>query len=938
MISFSLALLARGQRKYIMISPVTDKLNNQPSGWGRLAAWLAKATQVGQCLAARVTVGGAANALALMVWSGVCLSSFSAEPLPPPIAEVGGAGEVVNNARVTPFILVVKTDQMDEKKPPVAVGEADDQKTKKTPSGKPFLTSGPNQFRLPLHPFAHYDFTIRWGDGTTQVVRSDVPDDQLVIDEAWLAQVKKGLDQPVTLDFENVPDDLDDFRRIDDNEYETERCLRYLLKNAGMDLCGQIFIDPKVLASGGLDMVRSRKLWFEAMKLSDVFEQLTKVSGLTYLLHDRALVIAEHKDLPTLVCPQHTYAQAGTYRIEITENVRGGFPLIYFNSCFESTDPNTLFPQMQFNDGYDCVKVMDLAQWGSNTWMSMNRAFSGCVNMTISASDGGTALTGTVVDFNKAWLGCRGLINFPLLNTSAATQFNDTWKGCAGLTSFPMLNTSAVTTFLYTWSGCSGLTSFPLLNTVAGTDFEDAWSGCSSLTSFPLLNTSAGTTFLNTWSGCSGLTSFPLLNTSAGTCFVGTWERCSGLTSFPLLNTSAGTDFGAAWCECSGLTSFPLLNVSAGTEFSLAWHNCRGLTSFPLLDTSAGTDFGSAWYGCSGLTSFPLLNTVAGARFSGAWLECSSLTSFPLLNTSAGTYFGSAWSGCAGLMSFPLLNTSAGTDFKYAWYECSGLRNFPLLNTVAGTDFSGAWRECSGLTSFPLLNTSAGTNFSCAWSGCSVLTSFPLLDTSAGTDFGSAWQGCSGLTSFPLLDTSAGTDFSGAWAGCSGLTSFPLLDTSAGTNFGSTWRGAWIHCRGLTSFPLLNTSAGINFTFAWYGCSGLTSFPLLDTSAGTYFIGAWGDCSGLKSFPLLNFGNMEKAEACFSGVTFTSASYGELLANIAALNNITKVKFAGGFSKAQGLIGIQAREKLIKKLGWTIIDGDTVKSVSPALPQEANDL
>jgi hypothetical protein len=93
----------------------------------------------------------------------------------------------------------------------------------------------------------------------------------------------------------------------------------------------------------------------------------------------------------------------------------------------------------------------------------------------------------------------------------------------------------------------------------------------------------------------------------------------------------------------------------------------------------------------------------------------------------------------------------------------------------------------------------------------------------------------------------------------------------------------------------------------------------------------------LTNFPLLNFGKMETAVKCFSGVTFTSASYGELLTNIAALNKASNVEFDGGLSKAQGLIGIQAREKLMKELGWTIYDGDHLKPAPqgavPAKPQ-----
>ena len=114
---------------------------------------------------------------------------------------------------------------------------------------------------------------------------------------------------------------------------------------------------------------------------------------------------------------------------------------------------------------------------------------------------------------------------------------------------------------------------------------------------------------------------------------------------------------------------------------------------------------------------------------------------------------------------------------------------------------------------------------------------------------------------------------------------------------------------------------------------------LLNISAGTEFSRAWSGRRGLKSFPLLSFAKMEKAKECFSGVTLTSVSCGELLANIAALNKAINVEFDGGFSKAHGLIGIQAREKLTKKLGWTIYDGGHLKPKSapehaaPAEPQ-----
>jgi surface protein len=61
----------------------------------------------------------------------------------------------------------------------------------------------------------------------------------------------------------------------------------------------------------------------------------------------------------------HNFGVAGTYTIRI----RGSFPRIYFNG------------------GGDRLKILSVDQWGDIAWTSMNYAFSGCSNLTITASD-----------------------------------------------------------------------------------------------------------------------------------------------------------------------------------------------------------------------------------------------------------------------------------------------------------------------------------------------------------------------------------------------------------------------------------------------------------------------------------------------------------------------------------------------------------------------
>ena len=61
----------------------------------------------------------------------------------------------------------------------------------------------------------------------------------------------------------------------------------------------------------------------------------------------------------------HTYATAGNHTVTIT----GTFPRIYFN-----------------NRG-DRTKILEVKQWGSQAWTSMEKAFYGCSKLNITATD-----------------------------------------------------------------------------------------------------------------------------------------------------------------------------------------------------------------------------------------------------------------------------------------------------------------------------------------------------------------------------------------------------------------------------------------------------------------------------------------------------------------------------------------------------------------------
>ncbi len=99
----------------------------------------------------------------------------------------------------------------------------------------------------------------------------------------------------------------------------------------------------------------------------------------------------------------HDYQTAGTYNVCI----RGTFPQIYFN-----------------NDG-DKEKILDVKQWGTIQWRSMQRAFFGANNLDVTATD--TPNLTTVTNMEAMFSGTSSLVgnaSFNNWNTSNIVNFS----------------------------------------------------------------------------------------------------------------------------------------------------------------------------------------------------------------------------------------------------------------------------------------------------------------------------------------------------------------------------------------------------------------------------------------------------------------------------------------------------------------------------------
>ncbi len=158
--------------------------------------------------------------------------------------------------------------------------------------------------------------------------------------------------------------------------------------------------------------------------------------------------------------------------------------------------------------------------------------------------------------FVSTWRNCSALTSFPSINTGAGTDFSDTWNNCDGLTSFPALDFSSGVTFSSTWDGCDGLTSFPSVDVSSGESFDFCWNNCDALASFPALNMSSATDASSAWRNCVALESFGAITITSMLDLSNAWEGCSDLLSFPDIDTSSVTTFNSSWRDCGAILDF----------------------------------------------------------------------------------------------------------------------------------------------------------------------------------------------------------------------------------------------------------------------------------------------------------------------------------------------------------------------------------------------
>jgi surface protein len=345
----------------------------------------------------------------------------------------------------------------------------------------------------------------------------------------------------------------------------------------------------------------------------------------------------------------HTYATAGTYTVTIGGTFKGFI----------------------FNNGRDRLKLLTVSQWGTS-FVIQSGSFSGCSNMTISATD-----LPIVENLNGSFYACSSMVTVPNMNSWDISNAVD-MGGCFALctlfnTNIGNWNTGNVTSMSGTFNGASAFNQpigtwntskvaymgFMFTNANAFNQNIGAWDTSNVLYMSAMFNpttafNNGGSPDINNWN-TSKVLDFNIMFRSAASFNqpIGNWNVSSTLSLRSMFRDSAFRQNVDNWrpVNCTNFTDI-FLNLGGFNPNVPNWTVSKG-TSFSRIFQSTSADFSLAAWDVSGAFNLDLGGGFSSTNYSAgliAWAALPSLQRNVFLRVG-GQYTSAAASARAFLIS-----------------------------------------------------------------------------------------------------------------------------------------------------------------------------------------------------------------------------------------------------------------------------------------------
>ncbi|WP_051398388.1 BspA family leucine-rich repeat surface protein [Runella limosa] len=319
-----------------------------------------------------------------------------------------------------------------------------------------------------------------------------------------------------------------------------------------------------------------------------------------------------------------------------------------------SIDPVN-FQRININYGTNRQRLTEIKQWGTVAWSSMERAFEGCSNMALTATDvpNFAAVTNMSYMFASCSTFNQSVSNF---NTAAVTDMSDMFAFCRAFNqSVSNFNTDKVTSMNSMFHGCNNFNqSVSNFNTDKVTDMSNMFFDCNVFNqSVSNFNTEKTANMSYMFYGCKTFNqSVSNFNTAKVTNMNYMFGGCSTFNqSVSNFNTEKVTDMSEMFSGCRTFNqSVSNFNTEKVTGMSGMFYGCRTFNQ-PVsnFNTEKVTNMSNMFYGCS-IFNQPVsnFNTTAVTDMSWMFFGCSAFNhSMSNFNTAAVTDMSLMFAGCS---------------------------------------------------------------------------------------------------------------------------------------------------------------------------------------------------------------------------------------------------------------------------------------------------